>query len=43
VISNFLQVAAIVLKFFTVEVGFVLITSKFSRAMGSNETKCGGV
>jgi hypothetical protein len=32
-----------VLKFFTVQVGFVLTASKFSRAVGSNETKCAGV
>lgn len=42
-ISTFLKVAAFVLKFFMVEVGFVLTTSKFSRAMRSNETKCDGV
>jgi len=43
VISTFLQVATFVLKVFTVEVDFVLTTSKFSRAMRSNETKCNGV
>lgn len=42
-ISTFLQVATFVLKVFTVEVDFVLTTSKFSRAMRSNETKCNGV
>jgi hypothetical protein len=43
VISTFLQVATFVLKVFTVKVGFVFTTSKFSRAMRGNETKCNGV
>lgn len=42
-ISTSLQVAAFVLKFFTVEVGFDLTASKFSRAKRRNETKCDGV
>ena len=41
-ISTFFQVAAVVLKCFTIVIGFVLIPSKFSRVMRNNETKCDG-